>query len=253
MSKKNWSIVYRPGRPSVGETTLLSPHRQTDTDKMSETYLSIRITVPHDDEAKVVGCLHDYDWCLYKHGNGTSNEHYHVCIAEGGQDASDAIRLRLKRAWPDRRGNKFFSIKSFDNGLRSFVFYCHHENTTPIFAEEKWQAIIDDVVSKGYYKKKRVDEHFPPADKEVKRKERDWEISYTNLVPQCVHHRSRKGLATECLKEVAQDLFQTTKWKPSKYMRCNGVPYQYQEDFEFRIGKRTKYPMDWWKPKEERY
>ena len=127
----------------------MSPDQQTNQ-PTSANYISVRITVPHADVEQVVKLCSDYNYCIYMHKAGTDNEHFHVCFPDG---KPEAIRQRLKRTWPDRGGNKFCSVKTYTNGLRSFVFYCHHEGANPIFKDQIWQGFVDEVITDGAYKK----------------------------------------------------------------------------------------------------
>ena len=138
--------------------------------------------------------------------------------------------------------------------MSSFIFYCGHEGTKARYEDGLWTDLIQDQgnMKQPYYVKQgRLDQHLESSSMTVeeRKKLRDWEISYTNLVPQCYEHWKAKKLQTESLRSVAQDLFQTTKWKPCRQMRINGVPEHYQADFEYRIGKRESYDMSWWTPK----
>lgn len=85
------------------------------------------------------------------------------------------------------------------------------------------------------------------SDVSDKRKDRDWQLTYCNLVPQAVHHRNAHG--GESLKEVVRHMMETTKWRPSKWLVQGGVPTFYEEDFLFRIGKRPKQDLSWWTPR----
>lgn len=226
----------------------MPPDRPTDIPTMvPDKYLSVRLTLAHAVKDSVVEFADNYDeYCIYMHKGGTSNEHYHVCIAGLSGRDSDRVRNRVKRTW---KGVKH-TIKSHENGVRSFMFYCGHEGSEPIFKGSYWEEVKGTIDK--YYEKVpgKIDLHFrPTSDESTTRKERYWQLTYNNLVPQAVIHRARHGLDTEVLKTVVRHMIKTTKWRPSKDMARCGVPKFYQKDFEFRIGVITEPDMDWWEPR----
>jgi hypothetical protein len=216
----------------------LSPTNQpTNT-----SYLSVRVTRPHDEWENIKTVFSDTDYLCYKHGidNG-KQQHFHICVPGG---SSETIRNRLRRGIGG--GNKVYSVKQFTNGIRSFVFYCGHEGSEPIYSQTssiKWEEIIKEVRTDGYYKKKTLEDHrFNPMGKP---KERDWQLTYSNIVAQAVIWRNKNLPGEESLKRVVKHLIEHTKFRPSRDVYKNGVPPVYQQDFEFRIGKRTHFDMDW--------
>lgn len=208
-------------------------------------YISLRLTIKHDDVSVLFEkVLHDVDeWCMYKHGGGTSGiaEHVHVAICGGN---CERIRKRLRDNIGG--GNKVYSVKQYGNDLRSFVFYCSHEGSVPDFKGDQWPALIQEVKDNGGYKKRKIDEHFVTDRKLV----RDWILSYSNIVPQAVLYQKKNLPGEDSLKRVVKHMIAHTKWRPSLQMYKSGIPSVYQMDFEFRIGVRTEPDMDWWEPKQ---
>lgn len=234
------------------ETTLCLPTQPTN--QPTANYISIRLKLDHKYLREVIQVLDVPDYCIYEHKRDTNNEHFHICLP-GPIDANriEKYRKRLRTKYGGS-GNGFISCKGYANGLSSFVFYCGHEGTKARYEDPIWKDIIEAqlTMKQPYFvKQTRMDKHLESSKMtpEEKKKLRDWEITYTNLVPQCYEHWKSKKMDTESLRAVAQDLFQTTKWKPCRQMRINGVPEHYQMDFEYRIGKRESYDMSWWTPK----
>lgn len=237
-SEQSEEVLVRPH-----ETTLLSHDGQTDgRTEVPAKYLSIRLTQPHSklDEVLTKVCAGVSDYCIYKHLANTSNEHFHICIP-GGSDG--AYRKRLGRLY-GTGGNKLYSVKQFDNGCRSFMFYCGHESVTPIYPEGSfWSQIEVDT-----YYVKQTGQKMLPMEKKSKDTDSDWQLTYANFVPKCVNHARVNGL-TGGLKEVLQHMLEHSRWRPSFHMVKNGVPDHYYKDYEFRSGKRKRMDMDWMTPK----
>lgn len=226
------------------------PTNQPTDLESDQQYLSVRVTIAHNRLHELLeGVLHDTEYLIYKHGSASTAvaEHFHICIPGSG---AEKFRKRLK----DRvgGGNKVYSLKQFTNHYRSFVFYCEHEGSVPVFSTKEagidWQRIIDSVKTEGVYKKRKLDEYLEPS-KDVRIKDRAWQLTYSNLVLQAVHWRNRNLKGCTSLKQVVKHMMEHSKWRPSKDMYKSGVPDVYQNDFEYLIGERTEQDMDWWQPK----
>lgn len=217
------------------------------TNRLGPTYLSMRVKLEHKFLNRVQQILHDVEeLCIVEHGRGTNNEHFHICIpGEIDSRTIEKYRKRIRDGFGGK-GNGFCSIKGFDNGLRSFMFYCLHEGTTPRYEGDYWKAIEQDIRDNGsFVKQGRLENYFDKKDK----KEKDWQVTYNNMVRIAIKHREEKKMKTESLRVVMKDVFSTTNWKPCPHMRRHGVHESYQTEFEFRIGARKEYDMDWWIPK----
>jgi len=215
-------------------------------------YLSVRIKIDHDQESKILEkVLHDVPlYCLYKHT--TISEHFHICLP--GYDTRAGVRFAKRiRDNFGVSGNGGYSIKSHNNGVRSFVFYCGHEGTEPVYSHEVWREVIASVTE--YYVKggqQSGAQLMLPSTKKGKDGDADWQLTYSNVVSKAVNH-ARTHALTGSLKEIVQDMCEKTKWRPSYHMIKNGVPDHYSQDFDFRSGKRQKFSMDWWKPRDVGY
>lgn len=191
--------------------------------------------------------FYDCDWCMYKHGGSNGKqEHFHVCVPGGN---AERTRKRLKSAVGG--GQKFYSVKSFYNAYSCFVFYCEHEGSAAEFKsqeEVKWGEIIETVKRDGVYKKRSIESHMVPRD--VKNKERDWTLTYSNLVCQAVAWQRKHLKDCDSLKAVVKHMIAHSRWIPSKELVSKGVPEFYQRLYEFRIGLRSEPDMDWWTPKQ---
>lgn len=217
-------------------------------------YISVRLTVSHNEWPKIVSSvLHDRSYIAYPHiGKSATNPHFHIFVPSDdlARDA-DCMRNRIKRAFGG--GNKTLSVVQKSNGIMSAIQYGSREGTVPFVSDADLQGIIDrsppweeQVVKKKKYGQVMIP---PSEDSEKKsRTDRDWQLTYSNLVTQAVLYARREKL-TGSLKEVVREMCVNTKWKPSFQMVKQGVPDHYYKDFEFRTGKRKLYDMDWMDPK----
>lgn len=216
---------------------------------MGPDYLSLRLKVDHAFLDKIVlKLVFDVpDYCIYKHNGSKDGQHFHVCFPGCGRSDVNRIAKRVKDNF-GVSGNGGYSLKFFDNGCSSFVFYCGHEGSLPVFANPKWQAVIDSITTYFVKSAKSSGQVMLPLEKRSKKDpDLDWQLSYAGLVPKCLNYAREHGL-TCGLKETARQLFENTRWKPSYQMITKGVPLHYEEMFESRSGKRAKYSMDWWTP-----
>lgn len=116
------------------ETTLVSgdqPTNQPTGNQPPKTYISLRVTCPHDDWSKIECVVNDAHWYIsYPHlGSHGNNPHFHVLLP--GSDKRDAEKLRNRLKKSGYSGNKQFSIKYCENGLSQGIQYCSREQTTP--------------------------------------------------------------------------------------------------------------------------
>lgn len=246
----------------VGEgSTLLDPTDRptpTPTDnswELSQSYLSIRLTVGHQNDKPICErLLGDVpNWIFYRHGNGVRREHYHICVPVGGSDGgrtSDKLRNRIKRVF-NLGGNKDFSIVHKDNGLHSFIFYCSHEETEPVMQGDWTRVFEKNREVNGdtrYVKETGKKRHFDGSieDSGATRKVRNWILTYSNLVPQAVLHSKRTKQDYGHLKFCVKNMIETTNWRPSPEMLRKGVPEFYCNDYQRQMDGKKPVDMSWW-------
>lgn len=247
------------GADEVGRQSLLIDSVCRPTDRPTGSvesepyphYLSLRVTIDHNKWDEVQNCVFDYDYVCYPHvGSSTKKEHFHIFIPielDAHRIHSDRIRKRFRDGL-GLSGNGHFSIKSMSNGLWQGIQYGSKEGSAAYVSDDVMRMLVDaapkwDPSAKGTKYAQRM---LPYAKGD--RSEKDWQLTYTNLVTQAVLHARKKAL-TGGLKAVVKDMIQTTKWRPSKYLLTGGVPEFYERDFEFRTGKRNEQCMDWWTPR----
>jgi len=211
-------------------------------------YMTLRITVPHDQwpliEDKVLFGVPVY--IAYPHsGKEGENEHFHICVpmAEKNDKMIARFRKRVNDAFRGVKGNKIVAAKFMTNGVDKAIQYMSKEKTEPIYLGDDCEAWI---AASPVWTVQTTMEKFLDKDDEITHKTRDWQLNYNNLIPQAVAHRNRCRLETTKLKEIVRHMMKTTKWAPAVSMIKGGVPPFYQDRFEVRIGHKTDFDMSWW-------
>lgn len=95
------------------------------------TYVSIRMTIKHDQWSKVIPLIESCPWYIsYPHfGKTGENEHFHVFLPGSTPADRERFRKRIKAIIPG--GNKCYSVKLCENGLHSAIAYGAREGTEP--------------------------------------------------------------------------------------------------------------------------
>jgi len=233
------------GQMFAEETTLVSDSQTNKQTNISEEchveYLSIRVTVKHSHVSKLLkDVFDDTDYICYKHtGYKTKKEHVHILVPDVA--LAQKFRTRLLRA--GYKGNESFSIKTFKNGLSKGIQYSSKEGTVPDYIGE-FEDIIKNAPKWEHKSESNLHNYYGSTDKpDVKL--RDWNLNYSNLVPQAVCYAKMNRMGDSSLKEVVKDMLKTTKWRPCKAMIIGGVPDFYVNDFMYRMGQKTEPDMSW--------
>jgi len=225
------------------ETTLVSDPLPAclpaDSDWPTD-YASVRITVAHVDvRVMLTQVFEGIEYICYKHkGQKTKKEHVHVIVTDLTKD--NTIRKRLAKN--GYKGNQTFSFKVFHNGLLAGIRYCAKEGTAPFVVGDFERAIA--AAPKWEHKQTRLESYA--ERKSATKNDRDWSLTYSNLVPQAVLHAQSNNLTEHSLKHVVRDMMEKTKWKPCHQMYKCGVSPVYEEDFKVRVGREKTYEMKWW-------
>lgn len=237
------------GQMFAEETTLVSDsqtNKQTNTntpniEEKHLKYLSVRVTVRHNNVRELLkNVFGDTDYICYKHtGFKTKKEHVHILVP----DLSIAQKLRTRLLRAGYKGNESFSIKSFTNGLSKGIQYASKEGTVPDYIGE-FEDDIKNAPKWEYKTEPNMHNYYGSSDKpDVKL--RDWNLNYSNLVPQAVRYAKVNKMGNSTLKEVVKDMLKHTKWRPCKAMIIGGVPDFYMHDFMYRMGQKTEPDMSW--------
>lgn len=238
------------------DTTYSVPLQVGKQARMSDPpadYISLRVTCPHD----VVGDLFkavflDTPWFIYAlHLGKQQTEHVHMLAPGTCKRDAEKYRYRmstwLKLNCRDTKMKKYSA--DWHNGVLAGIQYLGHE-ATEVLANtpdsEHWVSIAPPWVPDP--KQTRM-EKYARAEP-VKPKDRDWMLTYSNLVVQAVNHHRQNSMDTTSLKVVVRDMITKSKWRPSRDMLRGGVPEFYDNDFKFRIGHTTQVDMSWWEMRD---
>lgn len=203
-------------------------------------YLSIRITLAHVDISKLLEKVFPLNtYILYPHkGSKTQKEHVHMLLPIENDQKKIKDRLRLA----GYKGNETFSCKTMHNNILSGIQYCAKEGTTPVI-RGTLQWYVDNAPKWNFKPQSSIEGSLGV---EEDRKERDWQLTYSNLVCQAVQYARRNKMTHCTLREVVKTMMKKTKWRPCHQMYRQGVDASYEEDYEFRVGHRKELEMDWW-------
>lgn len=216
----------------------LSPtHRPTDTDDTPPThYLSIRLTCPHDEWARIEQTiLEGIDhYVAYPHIGKSEggNPHWHIFIPAGAAREGDRIRNRIKREYGT--GNAVFSIKYMSNGLLHGLQYGGREKTQPMVGRsmQRWVDQAPAWVEGGR-----------PVVKTPKEKLGSPVLTLSNVLKQALKFARARSLdcnLTEILYLMVQD-----GWVPSRDILTKGIPRPIHDEYLMCLGRKARAPHQW--------
>lgn len=223
----------------------MSPDNQAINQSTFVGYFSIRLTLETCWWSKIYSYLvKDRSYVAFPHvGNKTEKQHWHVFIIAPSTD-DQVFRNAINRKL-GLKGNSSYAMKYMKNPIVEAITYGKHDPlSVPRFSEDMASAV--ESAPPWVERQTVLEEHLVSADR---KKVRDWQLTFSNLVCQAVHHARANGLTQHTLKNVIHDLMTKTKWRPSPQLLRSGVDSFYEEDFKFRMDQQKKLPMDWWQPK----
>lgn len=227
-----------------GGRLLLSPSNQSN--QSNQGYYSIRLTIEHAWWSKIYShLLMDKSYVAAPHtGSETEKQHWHLVIP--GPSGDDQIYRNAINRKLSLKGNGLYQLKYMKNPIVEAITYLKHEPGVVLKFSPDMQAYVDSAPDWVDFRQSRMEEH---VDMERRRRVRDWQLTYSNLVPQAVEHRRQFKLPTDCLKVVVKHMLETSKWCPSIQMIRQGVPEFYDLRFKHQIGVRKDADMSWWTPR----
>lgn len=213
-----------------------------------DKWTAYRMTCGHDNAEAMRKIFSRTSCVLAKETSSKGVEHFHALTAEA---RSVGICKALQRFFKGQKANKYWSLEypneknpgsTFVKGISYTIkgkdYECYDGFHRYLEGVPEWKF------------KEQTDMYkYGKSDKDDDPKEKDWQLNYSNLVCQAVQHAKRTKQTDLGLKTIVKDMMHKTKWRPSRDMYKNGVPDVYDNDFQFRLGKRKEMDMSWWIPR----
>jgi len=215
------------------------PATELPTD-LPTTYMSIRITRPHDMIDAVVKIFSDQPWYLiYPHvGKQDENPHFHILTPEMDKATQDSIAQRIRRAFSPLKGNALFSFSGDDsksairtNGILSGIQYCTHEHSSPTLSSETLRGWIQ-----------QAPEWLPRETLAMARKSKPEKLgepvlTLNNVVKQAIKFREQHRMETDNLATICNLMVLRHGWSVSRDIQVKGLPYHTHAIFRARLGQ----------------
>lgn len=163
-------------------------------------------------------------------------QHYHVVVK--GHDAFELVKKRLLRAKLGR--NKYWSKKNHGNDYMKALSYT-------VKCGEYWtrKHMHEDVDRAPEW----VVEEEPVVADGVKDTDKDWLLTWSNLLRVAYNWKLKHQLPTTRLKEVLVHMSANSRWIPSREMLRSRIDIWYHRMFEWRCGDRmAPPPHEWMEP-----
>lgn len=164
--------------------------------------------------------------------------HFHVIVA--GDDMFDTIRKRIQRLklkssdnWSKRNSGTFLGGVAYT--VKCGDYYTRKGFHNYVDMASEWVFHSDFV-----------------EDVDKKDTDKDWMLTWNNLLTVAMNWRNKKDLKTNNLSDVLAHLSEHSKWIPSPQMLKNGLDPWYHKMFEYRCTKTGK-PPPWWEPRVEAF
>jgi len=217
----------------------LSPTHQPTNQQPPTDYISIRLTTPHNEWARIHrSILHDTDhYVAYPHSGKTNeNPHWHLFI--GANNLRDAERYRKRVKTEFGTGNANFSLKFLHNGMLSAIQYGSREKTQPMVggAGTQWVASAPAWVPRTEL-----------VSKPSKERLGDPTLTLSNVVKQAVKYAREHLPKATNLQSVLSHMVNDSCWIPSRELLRNGVPREFHLMFTHRM-LYSRQDYDWMLP-----
>lgn len=203
-----------------------------------EHYLSVRVTCSHVDVRQMLESIFkDAEYICYRHkGTKTGKEHVHVLVP----DVTLQTKLKDRLRFAGYKGNETYSIKAMHNWLHAGIQYCAKEGGLPL-SNGNFDELIE---ASPKWVQKDVYSYMHRDSADVK-KLRDWQLSYTNIVPVTVRYVQDKGLTSLSFFDAIDHLMEHTNWRICDKIQRMGIgPFQIS-DYERRLGKAEAFDKSW--------
>lgn len=202
-----------------------------------ENWISYRVTI--DNREKVFEFFRGCKCVIAEEISKSGVQHYHVVVE--GHDQYEIVKKRIVRAklginkwWSKKNNGEFWKAVAYTIKCGEyFTRKGFHEYTDYVESECPW--VFGQVLSS--------------VDKDdVKDLDKDWMLTYNNLLRVAHNYARKKDLKTDDLGNVLAHMTQHTRWIPSPQMMKSGLDPWYFKMYKFRVGSERTVP-DWWTPR----
>jgi len=208
-------------KPVEAPLPAVDPLRETNG--YPKQYISIRLTMPHALQSRIVSVLREPVYCMYPHlGSTGENPHFHICVpVQTGEDPNklnDRLRKRLKDGL-QVKGNSQLMLKSNDNGVQCFIQYASREDTPPVYAGVNWPHWIEHAPKWRPKEQTTLKARGKPRDPDI-----PLQITYQNMKRLALRHRLRFNLKSQDLTEILSHMITHGGYDFSISIYKGGIP-----------------------------
>lgn len=195
-----------------------------------EYYVSYRISVSKLRVSEVVGLFEDSNAVLAFEVSGKGVEHYHAVVADANQECIKK-RIQAMKLGPAM----YWSKKNYKNNFCKAVGYTIKAGDLQFFGDfDKYMETV------RMYTDVRESLEVVHADKDT---DRDWQLTFANLVRVCQNWQREKKLKTDDLGVVLQHFTTHSRWIPSTTMLRYGIDPYYFQLFKARLNGESAPPF----------
>lgn len=208
----------------------------------SPSYVSYRVTTT--DFNLVCDLFRNCKVVIASEVSGQGVQHYHIVME--GHENYETVRTRFKRAkfgpsmswsakdWKGPKGDgDFWTAVSYTIKCGDYITRKgFHEYTDYVETNCPWVNV----------------ENIPVLKDDKKDVDRDWMLTYNNLLRVAHNHSRKYDLKTDDLGSVLHHLMLHTRWIPSPQMLKTGLDPWHFKTYQLRVGTTLQVP-DWWTPR----
>lgn len=210
------------------------PNQPTDVQNIApddNRYISVRITVGHDQVYKIVDkVLYDVEqYIIAPHKANTANEHFHVAIPIGNEKSSTACERYRKRAKSVNGGGAGkIATKLYENGIEQFVAYVKHEDCQPVLKgyTEAWFAEIE----RKQKDQSGISSHMDKRPVKPRNPDHFKQITYQNLEKVSLRYRRDNCIKSKQLEDTLEAMHRDG-WRLQISVLRGGIPDSFFEQF----------------------
>lgn len=220
------------------ETTYVSseinqPTNQQPQVVVPDMYISVRLTLGHDQLDKVMEVFKDTDFICYKHlGECQENPHFHICVVYPGDMDIRKYKEKIRKRIVDNfklKGNGGYSIKERDNSILKFIQYASHENTKAYHSGGKWPEYISMAPA---WEPKLIQTTMDGPKKRHRDPDVPNQLCYNNYKRAALRHRSKYGLKSTDFTVILSHMCAHDGWDFNIAIRKGGIPLVDYQWFE---------------------